>query len=1295
MPGGLELAVGDSIGAYRIEAIAGRGGMGVVYRARQARPERIVAIKVIAPEYVDDSEFRKRFEHESNVAAQIEHPNVIPVYEVGEEGGLLFIAMRFVEGTDLGMLRRRATQIRPEHIGPLVTQIAGALDAAHARGLVHRDIKPGNVLLVGGNPDGHVYLTDFGLTKRLADSRGLTATGAVMGTLDYMAPEQVMGQQVDPRTDVYSLGCVVYELLVGTTPFAHKSEVAKLFAHVNEEVPPLDARALGVGSEVGAVVSRAMVKDPAERFQSAGEFAGALSTALTRTAPKSSGTVAASTTVRADRADASLASPEADVAAPQGRHQVRKTVTVLFAAVTGATSPGARLDAEASQRAVTRYLEVARSCIERHGGTVERLVGDAVMAVFGVPTVREDDALRALRAAAELRGSLEEPNDPVDEADRVSLQLRVGVDSGEVVVGPSGHLTAGDPITTSARLEQAARPGDVLLGEQTRRLASGAIEAQPVRPSAVKGRVEPLSAFRLVRVVEGASAFERRFDAPLVGRSNELARIEESFRDAVASRRSRLVTVLGPPGIGKSRLAEEVAGSLAADASVLSGRCLPYGEGITYWPLVEIFRQAEAEHELDAALDAGAPEEIFWSVRKSLERRARERPLALIFEDIHWAEPTLLDLLEHLVEWTRDAPLLLLCLARPELTDNRRGWSGQLVVLEPLSGAESDELIGELLGDWQLEQDKRARLSELAEGNPLFVEQLLAMLAEGGDPEQIPPTINAVLSARLDALPSEERELIERASVVGLEFEWDALTALAQDRQRPAGARLAALVRKELIRPHEATEDTFRFRHMLIRDAAYERIPEELRSELHERFADWLDDRGEEFEAIVGYHLEQAHDCLVELGPPSARAQALAERAADRLSASGQRAYSLGDIGAAANLIQRAVALLPSGDPRGLTLVPTLGRALYEAGDAPLADSVLSEAVDTARATGQQAIAVDAAVALATMRSNLEGAIMGQEPVWRELEEAIPFYERSADEAGLARALGVAGNLKFWRGEAAAAIADFTRSARHAHNAGERAQEVESIKGLLMAMLLGPTPVAEALERIEELTPVAEQNPRLRVHVLRIRAHLEAMQANFAAARSLIAGAKELATELGLELTLAFIAGQAGPIEMLAGDAPAAERELRPACEALLRMEHWGTLSSFIPRLVDALLSQDRDDDATRLTDLVEPRVARDDLDGQIGCWRVRAKLLARRGGVQEAESLASQAAALARSTDYLDLRGQTQADLAEVLRLADRSKESATALEKAIGLFEQKGNIAAAGNLRGEVGEPAIEVEG
>jgi tetratricopeptide (TPR) repeat protein len=722
---------------------------------------------------------------------------------------------------------------------------------------------------------------------------------------------------------------------------------------------------------------------------------------------------------------------------------------------------------------------------------------------------------------------------------------------------------------------------------------------------------------------------------------------------------------------------------LAADASVLSGRCLPYGEGITYWTLVEIFREAGAKQELEVALAAGGPEEIFWSVRKALERLARDRPLALIMDDIHWAEPTLLDLIEHLAEWTRGAPVLLLCLARPELVDKRSAWSGQWIALQPLSGEESDRLIGELLGDERLEAAARARLRDLAEGNPLFLEQLLAMLAEGGDPERVPLTIHALLAARLDALSSEERDLIERASVVGIEFEWEALAQLTADRRRPAGGLLAALVRKELIRPHGAIEDAFRFRHMLIRDAAYERVPKELRADLHERFAGWLDGRVEDFDALVGYHFERAYRCLAELGPPGPRAKALAERAAERLTVSGQRAGGRGDARAAANLLGRAVGLLAPHDPRRLPLLSPLGRALSEAGELQRADSVLAEAIERARATGQLALEIDAGVALGALRLHTYRLGGSQDEVWRELDRAIPFYEQSGDEAGLARALGIAGSLRFWRGEAVAAIDDLARAVRHARRAGARAQETESLQFMLLAMLLGPTPVPEALARIEELGAAAEANPALRVHVMRVRAELEAMRGQFATARGLIGQAKELAAELGLEVTLARTSLQAGAVEMLAGDPAAAERELRPAYESLRRMENWGYLTSIVPRFADTLLAQGLEDEAARVTELIEGRIIAEDVDGQVGSRRTRAKLLARRGRVVEAERLASEASAIAQRTDCLHLRAEALADLAEVLELAGRSKDAAGALQAAIEVHEQKGNVVGASSAR------------
>jgi class 3 adenylate cyclase/tetratricopeptide (TPR) repeat protein len=995
----------------------------------------------------------------------------------------------------------------------------------------------------------------------------------------------------------------------------------------------------------------------------------------------------------ADNADGARFCSACGVALPDtSAREVRKTVTVLFADVTGSTALGERLDPESLRRVMARYFELAKTCLERHGGTVEKFIGDAVMAVFGVPTVHEDDALRALRAAAELRESLGPLNDELRRDYGVSLQVRTGVNTGEVVTGTEERLATGDAVNVAARLEQAAGPGEILIGDQTRALAGKAVEIEPVDALVLKGKAEPFAAHRLLRVLEGALAFDRRLDAPLVGRREELAALHSLYDEAVSSRRGRVVSVLGPPGIGKSRLAREVASELGRAANVLTGRCLPYGEGITYWPLREIFSDAGGEEELTAALEGDSPEEIFWTVRKALERRARERPLVIVVEDIHWAEPTMLDLLEHLAEWTRDAPLLLVCLARPELLDGRPAWAANSITLQPLSDDESDELIEELLAGSKLDSETRSRVRAVAEGNPLFVEQLLAMLAGGGDPKHVPPSIQALLAARLDALPDDERTVLEHASVVGLEFEWEALARLAPDGRRPQGAALSALVRKELIRPHDVIADTFRFRHLLIRDAAYERIPKELRSDLHERFADWLDGRGEEFDEIVGYHLEQAYRCLTDLGRVGDRARTLAERAADRLVAAAQRAIDRGDV-AAANLLDRAASLLHADDRRRLALLPSLGRAIRDVGEMERAELVLSEAIERADAGGEAVVAADARLALIDMRFNRN--LVPREDVVRTVESVIAVFEDHGNTGGLARALGLRGKLSFWAGQAASALEDLERAAGYARDADDPAQETDSLHYVLASASLGPTPVVDALARVDEIRPRAAGNPGLEGSLFENQARLEALRGNFDVARDLVTRASAIAQDYGFAAVhAASVKRAAGEVELRAGDYLAAERALRTACEALESVGELGYLASAAALLLDALYMQERDDEALLLADrwAAERLTVPEDVDAQVGWRRVYAKLLARRGDIEDAERLAREAMALAAGTDYLDLRAKAAADLAEVLRLAGRSQEAAAMLKEAIRLHEQKGNLAAAASLAALLAEPRIE---
>ena len=576
---------------------------------------------------------------------------------------------------------------------------------------------------------------------------------------------------------------------------------------------------------------------------------------------------------------------------------VRKTVTVLFSDVAEFTGLGERLDPESLRRLMSRYFDEMRRVVERHGGTVEKFIGDEIMAVFGVPQVHEDDALRAVRAAAEMREALGPLNDALEQTWGVRLRTRTGVNTGEVVAedpAAGSSFVTGDAVNLAKRLEQAAGPGEILIGKATYPLVKDAVTAGPLQSFQVKGKSEPVSPLRLDEVEARAPGLLRRLDAPLVDRVLELAALAEAFERAERTRELQLVTVLGAAGIGKSRLVGELVGSIEDRARILKGTCLPYGDGITFWPIVQILRQAGGDEGIARVLagveDGGlvaerlsgllgtAPdastEETFWAVRRFLEAAARDEPLLVLLEDIHWAEPTLLDLIEYLAGWTRGAPILVVCPARRDLLERHPGWltprrNAFVVTLEALAGADVDALLDGLRSEAPLPERALGRIAAAAEGNPLFLEQLVAMASEnGGDDElAIPPSIQALLAARLDRLSADERAVIECAAVVGREFLRGHVVDLSSEDLRPTlGSHLMALVRKELIRPDTAAtghDDGFRFRHALIRDAAYDGMPKEVRADLHERFA-WIveasyPERRTELEEIVGYHLERAY----------------------------------------------------------------------------------------------------------------------------------------------------------------------------------------------------------------------------------------------------------------------------------------------------------------------------------------------------------------------------------------------------------------------------------------------------
>ncbi|MGH3002421.1 MAG: ATP-binding protein [Gaiellaceae bacterium] len=704
-----------------------------------------------------------------------------------------------------------------------------------------------------------------------------------------------------------------------------------------------------------------------------------------------------------------------------------------------------------------------------------------------------------------------------------------------------------------------------------------------------------------------------------------------------------------------------------------------------------------AARALQALVGVGAvqtsQEEIAWAVRRLLEAEARRAPLVAVLDDIHWGEEAFLDLVDHIADLSRDAPILLLCMARPELLDRRPSWGGgklnaTTVLLEPLAAADAEALVENLLDGALLDRGLRRRLLDAAEGNPLFVQEMVGLLRDSsGTTVTVPPTIQALLAARLDQLDPTERAVLERGSVEGRTFHRGAVQALsaAEVELRPP---LTALVRRELVRPDRSQfpgDDAYRFRHLLIRDAAYAALPKATRADLHERFAAWIGEHGAdllELDEVTGYHLERAYRYRVDLGPAGESGVALAQRAAERLAAAGMRATARNDVPAAISLLGRADGLFAPDDPHRLAFLPAFGRMLQDAGDWNRARSVLGDALARAGEAGERRVAADAQVALAHLNLFTD-ALETHDQVRALLADPIRVFDELGDEAGLARALGLTGQLRFWAGDSARAIVDLEQAAEHARRAGDRQQASLSFGYVLAAATHGPVPVEEALALCAEMPGRLDDDRRLELSALRGQANMEAMRGNIEEARRAVESASALAAELGLDVSAAGVHLEAGRVELLAGDPGAAERAVKPGLDALIAIGnrgHWVTAAIIY---ADALLGQGRTDEAEAIADQTNEWAMKDDIDPQIGWRRIKARALARRDEHETAERLAREAVEIAARTDYLENQAHARADLAEVLELAGRADEALTELEHALRLYEQKGIVMEAERLR------------
>jgi predicted ATPase/class 3 adenylate cyclase len=1005
----------------------------------------------------------------------------------------------------------------------------------------------------------------------------------------------------------------------------------------------------------------------------------------------------------------------------------RRVVSVLFADLVGSTSLGERTDPEIMRGVIAAFFELCAGTIRRHGGTVEQFSGDAVLGIFGMRVAHEDDAERAVRAAVAIRDGMAVLADDARTRHGLTLDARFGIESGEVVVGdPFGGRTmaTGDPMNVAARLEQHASAGEILIGPNTERAARQAVEVESAGALELKGKAQAIPTWRVlsasaeiggVRGVPGLSA-------PLTGRDDELALLLDAARRSRAQPKAVLFTVLGVPGVGKSRLARELADRLASEGTrVLRGRCLPYGEGITYWPLDEMIRSwagitpTMTAPQARARLEATTPDpavaerlafaagivsevawveaidrEIAWAFRKLFGSLASDAPLLLVFEDIHWAEPALLDLVEYLATWLREHPVLLLCLARPELLDQRPAWgaTGRIessrIHLEPLGPAESRALLGALLDVDELPATLRQRVLDRAEGNPLYVEEVVRMLIDRGAVVRsggrwvatspagdvaVPESIEALIRARLDTLPSVDRAMIQTASVVGRVFHRSAVAALADSTD--LDHHLEEAILRDLIVPERSPDEdpTYRFKHILIRDVAYSALPKARRAGLHLGVADWLEgwvgERVDEFIEILGYHLEQAVTLRREVD--GAVDEALLSRAATILTRCATLSLARHDLRAAERFARRALAVGPPEPVARLEAQWSLAEALLTSGRYAQSGALGTEIAREASALGRTDLEGRGLLA-AGNAAWITPTGLGEAAGLEMLARARRLLEDAGDLTHLFEVIHSVGFGAWADGRLDDAIAGWEEALPIARSIPDAGREARIQLQIARAHALAGR-LSAAIERLRAAERVSSEagDRRTRLETARSRAvWITAPESAEAAVAALSARLPEV-EETGDNELLETFHSQIGAEQYRAGDLEGSRSSVERALEISEASGHTGRIPEDAADLAVLLVELGDVAEAERHARHAIESAADWDVSARAHSLVAMGEVRRAQGRFDEAEALMREGVSIFAVTEYVGTHHQLMTPLACLLLETGRTEEGESWAERAV----------------------------